>query len=367
MKVVIINEHPQDFLGGSEIQSDIIARKLQKFGHQVVYLACNGKGNYNTPYQVIAIKISANIIAQTTINEKPDIVYWRNNKKNGFRKAVKKIRKNGIPVVFAVSSLGDTLKWLGFSIRPVWNLNLQSLFRSLLKNLVSIHQYGGYKWVDGITVNNETHLNDIPMTKQIYVPNSNEVDAVNFEWNKRYIVWVANIKETKQPELCVKLAENLIGSYLDIIMIGNIGSNKYRYFENPDKLPKNLYYLGPKSVEETNGIIQKSICLIHTCKPEGFPGNFIQAWLQGKPVVSYEYDPGGLIESEKLGFVSGKNMDQFIADIKKLIDNPALNQEIGERAKVYADKHFHPETNVRKLENFFFDVLENKEAANEAT
>ena len=74
MKVAIINQHPQDFLGGSEIQCDIIVRKLQEFGHHVVYLACKGNREYDCPYPVKPVKLSSDSIARAAINENPDIV-----------------------------------------------------------------------------------------------------------------------------------------------------------------------------------------------------------------------------------------------------------------------------------------------------
>ncbi len=174
------------------------------------------------------------------------------------------------------------------------------------------------------------------------------------------IAWAcpAKLKPQKRPEFCVELAKG-IGETYDVLMVGKIQDSYYEWLKNASKIPKNLKYLGAKTVSEVNGIIFSSICLIHTCTPEGFPGNFVQAWQQGKPVVSYEYDPGGLINSKKLGLVSNNKMNQFISDTKKIIETPALREEIGERAKKYADKHFHPETNVRKLENFLFDVVQN--------
>ncbi len=356
MKVVIINQHPKDFLGGSEIQCDIIARKLQEFGHQVLYLACKGKGDYDTPYPVRAVLQSANIIAQATISENPDVVYWRNNLYS-FRNTVKKIRNKGIPVAFAVSSVFDTIKW-GSRAKPPEI----SYFRHFISNTTSIIKrrwnHNGFKWVNGVIVNNTCHLGKLNYTPQIYIPNSNISTKIDFEWVKPYICWIANIKASKRPELCIEVAKKLGDNY-DVLMVGKIQNPSYNWIKDSKSLPKNLIYLGPKSVTEVNGIIFASLCLIHTCAPEGFPGNFVQAWLQGKPVVSYEFDPGGLIKSEKLGFVSDSSIDRFILNTKALIENSTLRKEIGYNSKNYADKNFNPDINVRKLEAFLFDIVNN--------
>ena len=358
MKIVIINSHPSDALGGSEIQSDIIAGELHKFGHNVVYLACNGRKRYNTIYRVKPVKLTGKAIGNATIEEKPDIVYWRNNKHRAFRKAARKFHKNRIPIVFAVSHVSNTRKWAEFRLEPCRS-NLKQLVGSLPKMLKSRWNHGGIKWVSGIVVNNRDHLGKFNTEPEIYIPNSNTTDKLDFKWEKPYVCWIANLKPRKRPELCVEVAKRL-GNKYDVLVVGEIHDHNYSWITNTDNLPENLVYLGPKTILEVNGIIASSLCLIHTCTPEGFPGNFIQAWLQGKPVVSYEFDPGGLIKSEKLGFVSGRNLEAFIIDIKKLIENPVLNKETGDRAKSYAFKHFQTETNVRKLEKFFFEIIQDK-------
>jgi glycosyltransferase involved in cell wall biosynthesis len=356
VKIVIINEHPMDALGGSEVQCDIIARELYKLGHQVVYLACNGTNNYNTAYRVKPVRLNGKEIGEAVIDEKPDIVYWRNNKHSAFRTSVRIIRELGIPVVFAVSHISDTIKWKKFRIKPNGSV-LKQFITGPLQILRSIRNHDGFKYVSGIVVNNQDHLGRLDIEPEIYIPNSNTSDKINFKWKKPYICWIANLKSRKRPELCLEVAKRLGNNY-DVLIAGKIQDSNYDWIINSDKVQENLKYLGPKSVLEVNGIIASSICLIHTCTPEGFPGNFIQAWLQSKPVVSYDVDPGGITESEKLGFVSGHNMDRFMADIQKLIDNPGLNKEIGKRAKSYADKHFHSVINVRKLEKFLFEVME---------
>ena len=55
MKVLLVNRHMDTILGGSEIQCDLIARKLLEFGHQVSYLALQSKNTLSHEYKVINI------------------------------------------------------------------------------------------------------------------------------------------------------------------------------------------------------------------------------------------------------------------------------------------------------------------------
>ena len=84
---------------------------------------------------------------------------------------------------------------------------------------------------------------------------------------------------------------------------------------------------------------------------------FIQAWMQGKPTISLYYDPDNMIRDNNIGYVSG-SFDQLIKDTKGLIENEALRNEMGQRAKTFAEAHFNPEKNARKFEAFFREICE---------
>jgi len=141
-------------------------------------------------------------------------------------------------------------------------------------------------------------------------------------------------------------------------MVGEVQNNRYNYIKNPDNLPKNLHYLGSKSVEEVNGMIQESLFLIHTCDPEGFGDVFIQAWNSGKPTVSLYFDPDNLIESNQVGMVSG-NMASFRKDVENLATNKDLRIKLGREAERLASEKFDPQSNIKKLENMFISILRN--------
>jgi glycosyltransferase involved in cell wall biosynthesis len=142
-------------------------------------------------------------------------------------------------------------------------------------------------------------------------------------------------------------------------MVGKIQDLNYSYFEKNNTLPVNLHYLGAKTINEVNGLLKNSICLIHTCKPEGFGNNFIQAWLQAKPTISLEFDPGDLIRNYNLGFVSDNSIEKFIEDIKIIIKDESLRKYKGDNAKRYADQHHHPEKNAQKLAKFIEIIINN--------
>ena len=356
MKVVLVNRHPNDVIGGSEMQCDGIATRLSQRGHEVIYVAPAGnkQKDYQTNYNVIAVESDAKTIANVVLDQKPDIVYWRFNKYH-FHDAVRLIAKQNIPIVFGVSHVNDTKMW---SCRENIFSGVIPFLKGLKQGLLNLYNHFGFKYVDAVTVNNPEHMNLLSIEDQCFVPNSISDNAAPFSWQRPYIVWVSNIKPAKRPELFVELAKNLSDSNVDFLMIGNIQSEQYRWIESENQRTPNFHFLGPKSLEEVNGIIKQSIFLIHTCKPEGFPSVFLQAWLKSKPTITYEYDPGEFISKNKLGGVANNDWTNFVSMTKDLIDNKEERDAAGKRANDFAVDLFAAENTIQILEKLLQKTID---------
>nr|MBL8410087.1 glycosyltransferase family 4 protein [Dechloromonas sp.] len=359
MRIAIVNQHPTDMLGGSEIQCDIIARTLTEFGHAVDYIAVNGRqgSDYGLSYKVRAVPRQADAIADQVIAARPDILYWRFNK-HCFARAAQRIRQAGIPIVFSVSHVRDVTR---FYWQPeAWrNGGLRSARRALKESWRLYREHRGFDHVDALVSNNPDNLGASPIPLKAFIPNSMVTAGQPFDWPRPFCLWVANIKDRKQPEKYLELAAALPDLGVDFLMVGQLQSKSYGPLLA--KGPANFHYLGEKSLEEVNGMLAQCRFLVHTCHPEGFSNNFIQAWLQGRTVVSLAFDPGGLLVGESLGLYANSSMETFVAQTRQLIDEPELAQRMGEEARRYAEAHFSPATNVRQLEALFRQVLTSQE------
>lgn len=354
MKILIVNQHKEDVLGGSEIQCDLIAKYLTKFGHTVIYGAINGKSeSYNTKYTVNKISRSSKSIIQLCKKVQPDVVYWRFNK-HLFYKTVKAIKQQKIPIVFGISHINDVTR---FAYKPSTTKNIIStLLKKYRQQLISAYNYRGINHLQGIIAQNNSQYNLIQSNNKIQIYSSVIGKLVNFNWKKPYCVWVANIKKSKNPEEFIRLARKFENKEIDFIMVGKIQQNNYEFIEKGIDLPKNFIYLGPKTYEEVNGILKNSLFMIHTCNPEGFPNNFMQAWKQAKPTISLYFDPNGFITSERIGFYS-KSREQMQLDVEKLIDDEELRNEMGHQAYRFAHENFDPNQNINKLERFLKEIV----------
>ena len=345
----MINKHPDDALGGSEIQCDIISKGLSGLGHDVFYLAVGGKEKYREClYSIIPVKSEVDSIFRAVSEICPDIVYWRSNRSLAAR-AINEIRKFNVPVVFAVSNRYDLLPSDAFMIYKK-KLKAVSDFISLRKQLKSI------KTCDAVTVLNPEYKSLSPVKNTHAVTNAMEDVLVPFSWPRPYCVWIANLKDLKRPDEYIRLARELSGMQVDFLMVGRMGAG-YEWIKNSDQTPENFFYLGEKAVDEANGIIESSLFHVHTCYPEGFGNIFIQAWMYGKPSVSLSFDPGGYIKKYNAGIVAGDDFSSFASSVEKLIKEEETRDVMGKAARRIYDEHHRPDVLARRVEKVLLDVV----------
>jgi glycosyltransferase involved in cell wall biosynthesis len=363
MKILIINQHLSDVLGGSEMQCDLIARGLAGRGHQVVYgVVENRKKTYSDfPYTIIPLAIEKRgELTRLLQRERPDVIYWRFNKHHLLR-AVNESRQEHIPFVFAVSHIND-VKRFAYKSPLTRASGILSLIQSIPKITSSLIQsawnYRAYRHVAAITLLNSQYLGWVPVKTQRVIWNAVSEEKEQFEWARQYCIWVANIKPVKQPEVYIELASQMSEKWpkIDFLMIGAIQSKQYEPIIKAAELKSNLHYIGFKSPELVNGALEKAVCLVHTCKPEGFGNNFIQAWMQGCPTITLNFDPDGIIQREHLGFVSG-TIEQMVKDVEILLNDSKLRDEISTRAQSFAHENFTTRRMISEVESFLIQIV----------
>lgn len=157
------------------------------------------------------------------------------------------------------------------------------------------------------------------------------------------VLWVANLKQWKRPEVFVRLAAALQDlTDVEFVMVGE---------EPPQPRPwsvalmqsiaqtANLRFLGHRTQAEVNELLARSQVFVNTSIHEGFPNTFIQAWLRDAVVVSLEVDPDGVLQSEGVGIHAGGEQ-QLQHAVRTLLLDAAARARYVERARGYArEKH----------------------------
>lgn len=354
MKVAIINQHIAHAVGGSELQCDFLAMGLSERGHRVTYIAPSRTQEQvrGYSYEIVPVNDSGRSIVDVVLAFRPDVVYWRYNKKH-FRAVSEALAKAQIPMVFAAAHINDFLPWAVKSTNNKW----LGAPRQLYRKFKSRWEHGGFRNVNVITTNNRDLLPLSPIHDAHFVPNGMTVESITFVWPRPYVAWIANIKPAKRPELFVEAARALADQSIDALMVGHIQSAGYEWLTNPECVPPNFHYLGPRTPTEVNGLLAGSRLHVHTCQPEGFPNVFIQAWMQGRPSVSLEVDPCGYIEEQGLGAVAGDDVDTFIRQVLDLATQPERAVAVGMRARAFAREIFSVDAMVERVEGILASVV----------
>ena len=172
------------------------------------------------------------------------------------------------------------------------------------------------------------------------------------------IVWVANLKKWKQPEMFIRLSEDLITkgiNNIECIMIGSPSKAKKWQTELQDSIRRIriLTYLGSKPIEIVNKILSESHIFVNTSKAEGFANTFIQAWMRNVPVISLHCNPDGVFNKEEVGYFAG-TYERMLESVIKLVVNQDLRESMGKNAKEYAYKT-HSVENAKQILDILLD------------
>jgi Glycosyltransferase len=163
------------------------------------------------------------------------------------------------------------------------------------------------------------------------------------------VVWVANFKPMKQPEVFVRLARDLQDlQAVEFIMIGRPGERDlYKSLIKEVAGIGNLRYCGGQAIEQVNAILARAHVFVNTSIAEGFPNSFIQAWMRKVPVVSLSVNPDGIFSDGRIGFYSG-TYERLREDVRRLIYEEGLRTQMGEFAQAYAFE-YHSTRNAETL------------------
>lgn len=283
---------------------------------------------------------------------KPDIIYQNGGcAYTGI--AAHYAKKNNIPMIWHVASDNDLPKNIFTNFKPNKIIDDLFLWWGTKNASIVIAQTEKQK----IKMKSRSKHASIHLIRNFHpVPSdkSNENKA-------NQIVWVANLKQLKQPEIFINLARSLSDKKIDVrcFMIGGPAAYPIGYQERIEKMileTSNLAYLGRMQQDQVNRIISQSKILVNTSKWEGFPNTFIQAWMRNTPVVSLNCDPDCIISKNNIGIVSG-SAEKLANDIIFLLKNDLKRRQMGINARNYALKH-HSLKNLSELNRILTEGLQ---------
>jgi glycosyltransferase involved in cell wall biosynthesis len=364
MKICIFSPFYPIIKGGAEYQSKIIASYLLQFdeifyisyGHpeekimvegniRIYCLKKPGWTDFFSIYYYSLIKI--NKILNT---EAPDIIYQRVLNSYSYHLS-NYAEKQTIPLFIHVAD--------NFSL--CFDNTVRGIIRRFLFNRIR-DNYLKTNFTNFIIQTDEQML---LLKKQLILPvlkiyNMHPVMSTiyeknEFDYDTLKIIWIGNAHKIKKLEVFINLAKNYVGEAHKFIIIGKLEDSKYgKSLKAMIDSTKNILYLDEKTNDFINSYLKHCFVLINTSESEGFSNTFIQAWLQGIPVISLDSDPDGIISQYDLGYYCHSDINKIDYYLNKLIADRDLYFEISRNCFSYAINKFSVKNNMGILRNALY-------------
>jgi len=171
------------------------------------------------------------------------------------------------------------------------------------------------------------------------------------------VVWIANIKSLKMPEVFLRLASDLSNmTGVRFIMVGKQSTDAgwLQTFATMTAGLNNLDFLGEQTQDQVNRLLAESHLLVNTSRFEGFSNTFVQAWLRNVPVASLHVNPDGVFDDRRLGVHTG-DYEALRNNVRMLLEQPLKLEQMGKEAYRYAVEN-HSERNLDKLIEILVDT-----------
>jgi glycosyltransferase involved in cell wall biosynthesis len=165
------------------------------------------------------------------------------------------------------------------------------------------------------------------------------------------VVWIANLKLWKRPDVFVRLARSLADlSGVRFLMLGEppAGDTKWssQLMQSIQATP-NLEFLGHQSAASVNQFLARASIFVNTSVHEGFPNTFVQAWLRDAVVVSLSVNPDQVLNSQGVG-IHAATEEGLEKAVRRLLIDPAARADYAKRGRAYAQST-HSVRNIGKL------------------
>lgn len=210
-------------------------------------------------------------------------------------------------------------------------------------------QYG-FRTADTIIAQTQFQAEQLKINygrQAIVIPNGHPVPADCVKADDQItVLWIANWKSIKQPELFIRLVEEIgRDKNVHFVMLGRTDG-----YSGLVKLAKshNIDVVGEVSNDRVNDYLVQGHILVNTSRQEGFSNTFIQAWMRRVPVVSYRVDPDHILQNEQIGYCFSGNFRELVQNTGALIRDSKLRNTMGAKARKYAIKH-HSLENIDEI------------------
>ena len=163
------------------------------------------------------------------------------------------------------------------------------------------------------------------------------------------VVWMARVTAVKAPQRVVEIARKIPEARFLLAGGGDLLEEVSR------SAPSNLSILGWQPATKMWAVADVAIS---TSENEGMPVALIEAQLAGIPVVAVDVGSvGEVIVDGKTGYLFSEFDENYMAELRKLINDAAKIKKLGLEAEIWAKQEFSPEKLVNSHLALFDEIL----------
>ena len=347
-----------DYVGGAEVQQVKIAKELKKRGYAISFVTYGFENNKREIVDGIDILPAYDRNDKNLSFLKKIVCIWRKMKEADADVYFYRVGSPFITSIFGILKKKKNIKSIGSNTELTRELIIKNNF--FKGSFGKILNWFDIKFSDVIISQNNFQKSKIKkMLKGDSIIIKNGIDVpvqIKKEEKDNSLLWVGTFKDVKQPDLLLKIAK-ILPKY-NFIMVGGEGKNPelFNNIKNEANNISNLQIIGFVPHNEVVNYYKKAVLLINTSKVEGFPNVFLEAWINSIPIISLNVDPDGIITKFKLGYHS-KQFDNMIENIKVLMENRSLREEMGNNGRKYIENYHNIKNVVNKYENVINNLL----------
>ncbi|MDX1718627.1 MAG: glycosyltransferase family 4 protein [Salegentibacter mishustinae] len=354
---------------GAEVFAANLSAELLKFGHQIIFaglyrntsniLEVEGANNIDLVKNKAGL-LSSNLvkaIVKLINEEQPDVVQCNGSDTLKYMVAASYFTKK-IPITYR--NISTISEWIDNPLKL-------AIYKYLFKKVAFVTSVGSGSIQDLIETLNypekQTSVirRGIPIkTVNLSLAETSFKTKLNLDVSDRIVMHIGNFSPEKNHtfllEIFVEIKKESPG--IKLVCVGNGVT-----FESIKKQIKKLnlddtvFLLGfRKDIPE---LLSQADCFALCSKIEGVPGVILEAASQKVPSVATNV--GGVKEvliNGKTGFiVDNFNKNEFKERIISLVNDDALNRQMGESAYKLIKNEFNPVKNARKFESLYSSLI----------
>lgn len=241
---------------------------------------------------------------------------------------------------------------------------LKDTKKSLLKKIVlfplkwyeDLFINKGMKWAQHV-VSQNTHQKEqtlMLLNKTSRIINSYYFIEENQEKiTKEQVLWLARWSKEKQPELFVDMVSRLDQPNVTFVMAGD-PKNETTYKELANTASKlNIKIPGKISYKEVNSYFSKALIFVNTSYREGVSNTFIEAMLNGVPVLSLNSNPNNWLTDYNIGYCANGDLEKLTMQLNSLLKDRTTLETMSTNAKTFAKQQFSNDSIIESYIKLF--------------